>query len=117
MSDSLLGPFVHYFIFFILFLVVVTDIFFIKRTNFRVYLISRVEINCISRVLIFANGRLEEISRVLIFAQREKRSIILMLKKKEKAQNTVLLTRYHDANTIDLAIYLISEATMGCSRK
>ena len=57
---------------------------YLKRTNFRVYLISRVEKSCISRVLIFANGRLEEISYVLIFAKGEKRKFFLMLKKKEK---------------------------------
>ena len=57
------------------------NLVYLKRTNLRVYLISRVEKNCISRVLIFANGRLEEISRVLIFAKGEKRNIFLMLKK------------------------------------
>ena len=39
-----------------------------KGTNFHGYLISRLEKNCISRVLIFANDRLREDLRVLIFA-------------------------------------------------
>ena len=41
---------------------------YLKRTNFRVDLFSRVQKNCILRVLIFANGRFQKSSRVLIFA-------------------------------------------------
>ena len=43
---------------------------YLKRTNFRVYLFSRVEKNCILRVFIFANHVHTNISRVLIFANR-----------------------------------------------
>ena len=38
-----------------------------KGTNFHGYLISRLEKNCISLVLIFANDSLREDLRVLIF--------------------------------------------------
>ena len=41
---------------------------YLKRTNFRVDLFSRVQKSCILRVLIFANGRFQKSSRVLIFA-------------------------------------------------
>ena len=50
---------------------------YLKRTNFRVYLFSWVEKNCISRVLIFANGYFEKISRVM-----KKRDIFVLLKRK-----------------------------------
>ena len=42
--------------------------FYRMRTNFCVYLFSRIPKKYISRVFIFANGRLKNNSRVLIFA-------------------------------------------------
>ena len=44
---------------------------YLKDTNFRWYLISRVKKNYISRVLIFPNKRLQKDLRVLIFANLE----------------------------------------------
>ena len=45
---------------------------YLKGTNFRRYLFSRAKKNCISRVLIFANGYEQKILCALIFANSKK---------------------------------------------